>query len=233
MIPRFIRTLLRNDTFCEGISSHVKYLLSPVIPEYRIKVRGIRKPLYVRGRTTDPIVLRTTFFRATDYSYLIPENGVVFDLGCNVGYTMAALKEKRPDVKIIGVEMDKGNALQAEKNTGLPIFTAAIWDKDGCVDYSGKDQQSFCAVDGTKTPAISFRSLIRFFGIEYVDFVKMDIEGAESRLFVKPTWLKYIGAMHVEIHNGDLEEIAHVLKEEGFFVERDPKHWSAIVAYRP
>lgn len=40
----------------------------------------------------------------TLYRKLLPENGVFFDVGLNIGYTSLAVSSLRPDVKIFGFE---------------------------------------------------------------------------------------------------------------------------------
>ena len=60
------------------------------------------------------------------------------------------------------------------------------------------------------------------FGLERVDFVKMDIEGAEFAIFADSAeWLKRVDNLAMEVHNpiGDPGEIVKRLQEAGFRVK--------------
>lgn len=64
-------------------------------------------------------------------------------------------------------------------------------------------------------------SLLDRYEFDFVDLLKMDIEGSEFTLFSDPTWLSRVGCLTMEVHRkfGDPATIAQTLKRSGFLVK--------------
>ena len=57
------------------------------------------------------------------------------------------------------------------------------------------------------------------FNIESVDYLKMDIEGAEAELMKGDTsWLEHVRAINIEVHSppADYDTIKEILERNGF-----------------
>lgn len=208
-----------------------------------IKTAG-NNPIYCRNNHIDHHVIDTTFFGL----YHLPpkklkSNPVILDLGSNIGLTIRHLKYLYPRSSIIGVELDHQNYLLSKKNLqGLDnciSLNAAIWYKDGVVSYSGVDEQSYFCMDGTdgehkKAKSVSLITLFKDYNLSCIDYVKMDIEGAESVLFNKDCeWLNNVQSINIEVHNGEpLNKYISVLDKYGFTSKISSKHWSSVLAYK-
>lgn len=74
-------------------------------------------------------------------------------------------------------------------------------------------------------------------GWDRVDYLKMDMEGAEAFLLSEDSsttaWLDRASAINIEVHAPlDLEPFLRVLETSGFDAWKDATHWSAVHAVR-
>jgi FkbM family methyltransferase len=165
--------------------------------------------LQIRRGTTDPEVAVSTFlgrFHVPPVGVRDPE--IVWDLGANIGLTMAHMATVFPTARIIGVELDPSNASLARRNvrrwgTRCEVINAAVWPDDGEVhfeSYPGQEDGAAVASSGHQTAtAISLDSLCLRVGA--ADFVKMDVEGAEAELLTRGTrWADEVRCLAVECH---------------------------------
>lgn len=223
--------------------SHGRIIKEKVLV-FNIKTAG-KSPVICRNNNTDHCVISSTFF---DLYHLPPaplkSNAVIVDLGANIGLTIRHYKYLYPDSTVIGVELDRENYLLARKNLrGIDnciLLNGAIWYRDGYVNYQGADAQSFHCVDsdiseaGEGVKSYSLMTLFHEFDLSHIDFMKMDIEGAESKIFEDDcSWLSYVDSVNLEVHNGEpLTKYMSVLERHGFKCEASTKHWASILAYK-
>jgi FkbM family methyltransferase len=120
----------------------------------------------------------------------------IWDLGSNIGLTMAYMAVLYRRARIVGVELDREKARLCRLNTtawgdGCTVREAAAWTTDGRVSYrlvGGQEYGASVIVDGARNglhevEALSLNSLLAEEGDDScVDCVKMDIEGAESEV---------------------------------------------------
>ena len=209
------------------------------IVDLRLKETG-EYPVFVRLKSSDCKVLADTFLT----KYHIPLDDIspvrtILDLGCNVGYTLRHYAFLYPGASLYGVELDNGNYTMALKNTiHLPQCTvrhAGVWSDDGPVGYSGSDEQSYHIV-GQKGKIVDGKTIVTLmheWGLDTVDFLKMDIEGAERTVFGgKNDWLDRVRALMLEIHDGNTEWYAKILEKSGFSCREHPEHWSSLWAVK-
>jgi FkbM family methyltransferase len=173
---------------------------------------------------------------------------VILDLGCNIGLTVVDLKSLYPGATIIGVEMDRANFELCRQNTAslddCRIFHAAIWKANGTIQYAGINEQSYAidAPGGTANTvqSITMDDLIAQNHITNIDYIKMDIEGAEKAILLEtePTaWLEKTNCLSIEIHDTAgsksaelFNEVRNKLQKEGFRVRKDSNHWCTLIA---
>jgi FkbM family methyltransferase len=206
------------------------------------------RAVFCRPGTSDPWVLWDTFY----YKYQlppveIPANGSIVDLGANVGYTAAHLASCYKTARILAVEMDEANAQIAAQNLAsfgprCELIRAAIWSEDGWVSYGGNEEQGFRISVGTPpvgsarlSPAKSLDRLFDEFRLTSVDYVKMDIEGAEAAVLGSSlAWTRRVRAMKIELHKpATIAECSRILTREGFDCRKDRCHPHCLVAIRP
>ena len=170
------------------------------------------------------------------------EHATILDLGSNVGYTVAHLAHVFPTARVVGVEMDAANFALAEHNTAafgdrVRLVRAAVWTHDGEVAYSGEDDDAFtvrCEQGARRAPSVRIDTLLDAHGIDRVDFVKMDIEGAEAAIVAEPApWLDRVQSLKIETHPpATLDLMRAVLEPRGFTCSVDVAHPRCLIAVR-
>ncbi|MGI0080868.1 MAG: FkbM family methyltransferase, partial [Nitrososphaerales archaeon] len=67
----------------------------------------------------------------------------------------------------------------------------------------------------------TIETLISKYGIKRIDFLKLDVEGAEFLLFERTDWLSIVRRVVMEVHPtlGSLSRIISILKNRGFAIE--------------
>lgn len=229
---KFIKILNSNKTNSELISFRLK------------ETKG--NPLFVRPNTTDAKVLRDTFI----WKYHVPpfhleENSTILDLGSNVGYTMAHYAYLYDNSKIIGVELDKSNCKLAQKNlepikNQCTIINAGIWSSNEIMSYGGDEEWGFKILSNSETSgsirtvkAKTIDTILDDCNIENVDFMKIDIEGAEKEIFKNPEkWINRIKSIKMEIHPpATYEWCLNILEKYDFQCSKQENlHITAIMA---
>jgi FkbM family methyltransferase len=164
------------------------------------------------------------------------------DLGANIGLTMAHLAALCP-AHIVGVELDAHNVELARKNVErwrdrCEVVEAAVWYTDEPLRYDiahGAECGAVLSPSGKKTAqGLSINSLLDRLGWDQVDFVKMDIEGAEREVLRRNTeWTLRVRSIKVEAHAAySREQCARDLRELGFQTVLDAGHPHAVSGIR-
>lgn len=119
----------------------------------------------------------------------IPAETIV-DLGANVGLATLRLLASHPGARVIAVEADPALVPRLRRNVaGLPVKVvhAAVCGETGeRVLYTSRSSSwgnslspSGDTQSEVRVPAITFDDLLASNGIEHVDLLKLDVEGAE------------------------------------------------------
>ena len=165
------------------------------------------------------------------------EISMIWDLGANIGLTMSHLALACPLAKVIGVELDADNAALCRANVApwgerCELIEGAVWTADGSVSYGRErgDELSF-HVGADRSPgsravsAISLNRLLERHPSELsIDYVKMDIEGAEREVLRENTeWAQRVRSIKVEVHPPyTVDECRQDLGQLGFRTEVEP-----------
>lgn len=175
---------------------------------------------------------------------------LVWDLGANIGLTMADIANRHPGARIVGVELDAENAALARANLGpwgerCEVIEAAVWPHDGEMRYvrlAGATSGHYVTEAGleddpavTSVSAISPWSLLALDGAgAMVDYAKIDVEGAERELLREDAgWAERVRTMNVEVHEPyTIEECSEDLRALGFETRVDPRHWACVIGVR-
>lgn len=159
---------------------------------------------------------------------------VIVDLGCHIGTTMLDLAGLYPEARIYGVEMDPDNAMFAGQVTQRPILCVAISDANGTSVYGGDESWAYRLGEGSKiVPTATLEKVYDAFGLDEVDFLKVDIEGSEDRLFATGAWAYRTRYLKAEIHAPYTVKRAMVdLRNLGFETKVNADHWSCLEAWR-
>lgn len=218
----------------------------------RVRPLGGREVSLRRG-TTDATTVFTTFFhrfhRPPKAAVMRPQP-FILDLGANIGLTMADFATTFPGSTVVGVELDHENAMLCRQNiapwsTQCTLIEGAVWTDDGEITYESSfgSEDAFTVAPSEKstrgTPikarSLNISTILREAGDPpLVDFVKMDIEGAESSVLEKNTeWAERVRAIGVELHHGYTHEAAmSALRRMGFIAARATDHIDSVYGVR-
>lgn len=216
-------------------------------------LKGAR--FHVRSGTADVWALPDTYLPA---AHLPPPTvgadsiRTIWDLGANIGASMAHLAVRYPQARVLGVELDAGNAAVCRTNIEpwsdrCELVNGAVWTRDGVVQYHREnvDALSFrigegSSDEGETTPAWSLNSLLERNGNgTMIDYVKMDIEGAEQHVLRENTeWAARVRAIKIEVHEPyTTDECVRDLRKLGFDADLDsawhrPRGKPAVIGIR-
>jgi FkbM family methyltransferase len=171
---------------------------------------------------------------------------VILDLGANVGYTMVDFALRHPTARVIGVELDRDNAVLASRNVApfggrCTVLHSAVWTANGTVRYGmgvpPEGEWGYRVGGGAEeAPAVRVETLLDRLGVGRVAFLKMDIEGAELELFSDgAAWLSRVDALYVEVHSSHRtpsEALAPVLERAGLRTRPHPAQAKGLSASR-
>jgi FkbM family methyltransferase len=181
--------------------------------EFDAPIPSSAKKIFLRLGTTDVEAFEHVFIN-DEYGFsLARQPSIIIDAGANVGMSAAYFTLRYPMAKIVAIEPEPSNFAMLKKNAQLfpqiiPV-NAALWNREGLVHlkYSGGGlwgtQTTECqAATGTPVPATTLQALMQKLGIQYVDLLKVDVEGAEYEIFEDATtWIDRVGVICAELHD--------------------------------
>ena len=207
-------------------------------------------PLQAWFRPEDEIAIEC-MFRLPSYEpvgWVSPKPGDVFlDVGAYIGwYTIQAASAVGPSGRVIAMEPDPANRRQLETNLSLnaistcTIVPLAAWSKAGEIGWQSNDVPVWSKVGQTQNTSTvrseAIDALTAKLGLDDVNWIKMDIEGAEIEALQGAQ--RVLGQFHptlfIEIHE-TLEPVTRFLKEFGYTIEQSefdilPDHHGWILA---
>lgn len=173
-------------------------------------------PLIVRKNTSDLDVFRQIFVQG-DYNLPVKISPkLIIDAGANVGYSALYFNKKYPEAKIIAIEPEASNFEILKMNTRdikniIPVH-AGLWHKDGILEIidAGFGKWGFMTVETkkdekeiSKIKTITIDRILKKYGFDKIDLLKIDIEGAEKEIFTRnyDNWLNRVGVLVIELHD--------------------------------
>lgn len=127
----------------------------------------------------------------------LPQNGVLLDLGANIGSICIPIARLRPDVKIVAVEasprvfsyLRHNVERNGCRNIFIENFALAEKDNERVSFYSPEDKFGKGSMSAVFTSneeiinTITVDSLVTKYDLARVDVIKIDVEGYESMVF--------------------------------------------------
>ena len=197
-----------------GVGAICSYRLFGRPKKLAVAPAGIRNPVYIRMRTTDVSVYHEVL-NCGQYAIDLPLSPkIIVDAGANIGMASLYFATKYPHARIIAIEPETSNFAMLAQNVAaypniLPI-QAALWNRDGEIGVntpgsfeSPLSKVGFVVREGQGVPvrAITIRTLMREIGIQSIDILKVDIEGAEKEVFESCDWMDTINCLMIELHD--------------------------------
>lgn len=176
----------------------------------------------------------------------IGESDTVVDAGANVGaFTLfAAVHASRG--RVIALEPNHALVRDLARNVKLnslanvEVAHAALGATDGTAilwhAQTGSGNDSLIRGNretGEEVPTLSFPRLMELYRMDRVDFLKVDIEGAEWEALAEAPWLGKVRRIAVEVHgeHGDTQVLQGRLRSAGFTVLVGPAGLDPSIVY--
>ncbi len=185
---------------------------------------------------------------------LAPDVRTVIDLGANIGLASLYFLSRYPASRVLAIEPDAknyallcGNLQQPEIGGRCKVLRAAFCGQDRPVTFIPPEQIGHVnqgAIVEDPDPAamsraetvngLGMNSILAHSGFDWIDLLKIDIEGGERHLFDGDVgWLDRVRCMTLEFHDRTREESGFddIINRHGFVVVEQNHH--TVVASRP
>ncbi len=186
--------------------------------EVKLNVPGAAEPLWVR-RTTSDFQVFAELFEQYEYDIVgklqLPEAPIIFDFGGNIGLGTRRMSMLLPKARFLVVEPDAENRRMYRKNNEsllaanrVTLIEGFVSARDGvaAIDRSSGNASGFHkreagAQDKELIQCYSPETLMNKAGVQNIDLVKVDIEGAEAELFANcGGWVHAARHIMIECH---------------------------------
>jgi FkbM family methyltransferase len=166
--------------------------------------------------------------------WVTPQPGQVFlDIGAYVGwYAIQAARAVGPSGQVVAIEPDSRNRLQLENNinlngiTNATIVPLAAWSHAGKVRWQGDSAESvWHKIDESSgiglVDAVTVDDLVRRFALTRLDWIKLDVEGAEVDVLkgAEQSIQRFHPVLFIEVH-GTLHALEAFLPQFGYSIDK-------------
>ncbi len=155
----------------------------------------------------------------------------IIDCGSNIGISVLFYKQLYPSASIIAFEPDSQNFLLLQKNvasnrlSGVVLHEAAVWIHNGAISFEGRESEaSQISENETANKVRSVRLKDVLEEQEKIDFLKIDIEGAEWPVLMDcRDSLHHVAHLFLEYHGkvedtSKLADLLQIVRQSGFKV---------------
>ncbi len=240
---------MQNKSFTKNILHGIQMRLGKIFHNpYRSVNIGPFKKIYYKHLTSGPVRTHRLFgkelyytspaellhgleeiFIEKVYQQQLPPKPFIIDCGANIGLSLIYLKQLSPDAEIIAFEPDERNfelLTQNVRSFGLSqvdLRREAVWVEDTNLQFVAEGSMS-SRIKIESSGQTAYVKAIRLKKIlnRCVDFLKIDIEGAEFSVmmdiadelhFVNHLFLEYHGSFE---QNKELSQLFALLVQNGF-----------------
>ena len=201
-----------------GILAAAKAGATRSVVKVTLERRDLKHPIQLRIPSSDVPTYRQVFIDGEYAFHAQKTPEVIVDAGANIGLASVYFANKYPDAKIIAIEPEQSNFDLLKENTSpypniIPI-QAALWNKNGEINLVDPGLGKWGFMTGEKTSsgesrdnvchavkAITVDRIIADYGLERVNILKVDIEGAEKEVFSDTSaWIDSVDSIIVELH---------------------------------
>jgi len=185
-----------------------------------LRVPGLSHPVYLRAGGTD-LNCFWQIFGQRDCAIDLPRPPrAIVDGGAHLGFASIYFANRFPQATIIAVEPEAANYALARQNLApypnVHLVRGGIWCHDAwlAIKNPHADSWAFRVLEVAEhaegsCQGHSIDSLLRRFGLDGAELVKLDIEGAEVEVFGRGSlrWLDRTEALVIELHGKRAESV--------------------------
>ncbi|WP_159085989.1 FkbM family methyltransferase [Flavobacterium faecale] len=186
----------------------------------KVRIPELIFPIYLRPKSSDILAFHQIFtFKEYDMNFGMTPNFII-DAGANIGLSAVFFSNKFPNATLVAIEPEKNNFDALRKNTenypNVLLEKKALSNQDnlffdvidkgygnwGFVTENKNIKGNTKIVDTVQT--ITIDAIMATYNLEYLDLLKIDIEGAEKILFESnyEIWLPKTKCLLIELHDG-------------------------------
>lgn len=214
---RKMKTYLR-ATGPTGVLAAARASVTGAVVTMTVKKGGLRHPIHLRTPSSDIPTYRQVFVDK-EYAFSTRQDPkVIVDAGANIGLASVYFANKYPNARIIAIEPEQSNFEVLKANTkhypNITPIQAALWNRNEEINLidpglgkwgfmTGEKAASEAATDNIchAVKAMTVDSIMDEFGIDRINILKVDIEGAEKEVFSDTSaWIDKVDALIVELH---------------------------------
>jgi len=196
----------------------------PIVVDVNLKSLG--HGVRMRSHATDISVYKEiVLYRSLAGLKRDPTARHVIDLGANTGLSYRWLRQLYPAAQIVCVEPDPANVAilraNAKEDPACVVVAACIGGWERMVNIGstiGEWGYRMIGGDNGTIPVVTMDRILAENGVDRIDVLKCDIEGAEGEVFEDcRSWINRVGTMAVECHLDvtDAERLDAILDANG------------------
>ena len=217
-----------------GMSGYLRLVYARLLRHTHCKIgaKGFERSFFIRPGDSDADVIVQVYDQNEVYPPIKPKVNAILDAGANIGITARYLLDAFPGARLVAIEPDGENCELFRKNvtdSQVVLLRAGLWDCNEPLQISNPSSRSWTyqmkvadsegrddVVEG-----ITLEAALHAGNMDHFDVIKIDIEGAEERIFVDE-W-RHIFAqaslIFVESHGAEIAEgIEKYLQSLGFLI---------------
>lgn len=142
----------------------------------------------------------------------IDASGVIFDIGSNIGLTAVIYANRFPNAAVYAIEPEATNFEMLKRNsagyTNIICLRKAFWFQHESLTIKNPDSDKWAFTmqpgnDATSVEALTMDDINHLAGQRQIDFLKIDVEGAEAIIFKNLTkeQLSKVHYIGIELHD--------------------------------
>ncbi len=176
-----------------------------------LRVKNYKNKFLLRGGTSDFWVFEMNIVREEYKNFIAQPPKTILDGGANIGTASRYWNKCYPEAQIIAVEPDPDNFLSLQSNIEhikeISSIHAGIWSRDTKLSILNDKAWKYSirvVEDDTNgsIQAFSIPTLMERFGWDFIDVLKLDVEGSEVEILAKNAhlWKNKVGILILELH---------------------------------
>lgn len=250
-----------------GLISAIRSKITGAQIELEVTRQEIKFPFYLRIPSSDIPTYEQVFINQ-EYDFDVRTSPkVIIDAGANVGLASIYFSNRFTDAKIYSIEPEESNFELLKKNVFpykniIPI-RGALWNENkeinlvdpglgkwGFMTQGDNAKEEIIGEKRNRIQGMTVDEVMTKQGIDFIDILKIDIEGAEREVFNDASlWIGKVGALIVELHErmksgcnrsfynatNDFDEEwcqgehVYLARNKGCLTRRLPEHFSAAI----